>query len=346
MECAHYQKGSPRILILKVGLAGEVLRCTPILRRLRELHPHADITWVTDFPDFVPKRWVTRILRHSWQTTVRLQQEDFDIVYSLDKDFDICAIADTIRTKKLYGFKLSREGKIIPASKSAELKWLTGIWDDLMLQNKIHYPAEIFEICDFEWKGERYILEDIGPSLPHNSGKRRIGLNTGASNVWRTRIWPDECWQELAILLRASGYDVLFLGGPNEHEKNQSLARYSGGRYQGVVPYKEFFALVASVDLLVTSVTMAMHVAIALEIPVILLNNIFNKNEFHLYGQGEVIEPAVPCLGCYKTEFDAHCPVSNCTLLIKPKTVMNAITKWGKILNEDAEIEKNTITSP
>ena len=53
-DCTRYQPARFRILVLKVGLAGEVLRCTPLLRRLRELHPDADITWVTAFPDFVP----------------------------------------------------------------------------------------------------------------------------------------------------------------------------------------------------------------------------------------------------------------------------------------------------
>lgn len=48
---------------------------------------------------------------------------------------------------------------------------------------------------------------------------------------------------------------------------------------------------------------------------VILLNNIFNKHEFHLYDKGIVIESDLDCLGCYKSIFNEDCPVKDCTLL-------------------------------
>ncbi|MBN9690129.1 MAG: glycosyltransferase family 9 protein [Verrucomicrobia bacterium] len=326
--CPQYQPSTYRILILKVGLAGEVLRCTPLLRRLRELHPQADITWVTSFPDFVPGRWVNRLLKHSWETALRLQAEEFDLLLSLDKDFEVCALAGQIRAREKRGFGLNRFGKIIPLDPLAERKWLTGVWDDLMLANTRHYPAEIFEICGYEWRGETYILEGV-PTPPRASSRRPlIGLNTGTSNVWLTRIWPEESWMRLARDLHQRGFEVLLLGGPLEHEKNQTMARQTGARYEGVVPFRKFFELVAETDVVVTGVTMAMHVAIALEKPVVLFNNIFNGHEFHLYGKGEILEPGLPCQGCYKPRFDSRCPVPNCMELITTDRVLSAIERW------------------
>ena len=81
-------------------------------------------------------------------------------------------------------------------------------------------------------------------------------------------------------------------------------------------------------DVIVTAVTMALHVAIALEKPVILFNNIFNGHEFYLYGRGEILEPGLPCQGCYKPRFDARCPVSNCMDLISSDRVLDAIDRW------------------
>ncbi len=327
-SCPEYQPPSQRILVLKVGLAGEVLRCTPLLRRLRQLYPNADITWVTSFPDFVPSRWVNRLLKHSWETSLRLMAEEFDLLLSLDKDFEVCALAGQIKAREKRGFGLNRFGKIVPLDPRAERKWLTGVWDDLMKANTRHYPAEIFEICGYEWAGETYILEGVSAPARPSGSKPRIGLNTGTSNVWLTRIWPDESWMRLARELQSAGYDVLLLGGPLEHEKNQRLAAATGARYEGVVPFRQFFELVAGVDGVVTGVTMAMHVAIALEKPVVLFNNIFNGNEFHLYGRGEILEPGLPCQGCYKPRFDARCPVSNCMELIAPERVLEAIARW------------------
>ena len=68
--------------------------------------------------------------------------------------------------------------------------------------------------------------------------------------------------------------------------------------------------------------------AIALERPVILFNNIFNGHEFHLYGRGEILEPGLPCQGCYKARFDAKCPVANCMELIPPARVKDAVAGW------------------
>jgi heptosyltransferase-2 len=61
---------------------------------------------------------------------------------------------------------------------------------------------------------------------------------------------------------------------------------------------------------------MALHIAIALNKKLVLFNNIFNRNEFELYGLGEIIEPDVECLGCFKGE----CP-KQCMDLIKPNQV-------------------------
>ncbi|GAB6283123.1 MAG: hypothetical protein STSR0008_18790 [Ignavibacterium sp.] len=48
-------------------------------------------------------------------------------------------------------------------------------------------------------------------------------------------------------------------------------------------------------DLVVTAVTMGMHLAIGLKKQLILFNNVFNKNEFYLYGRGEILEPDFDC---------------------------------------------------
>jgi heptosyltransferase-2 len=328
-DCDYYQPAKFRILILKVGLAGEVLRCTPLLRRLRTLYPEADITWVTSFPEFVPSRWVNRLLPHGWQTSLRLQAEEFDLLLSLDKDFEVCALAGMIRAKEKRGFGLNRFGKIVPLDERAREKWLTGVFDDLMLANTKHYLREIFEICGLEWKGETYVLEDVEPAALRDASRPLVGLNTGTSNVWITRIWPDPYWQKLIAALQAHRCEVLLLGGPLEDEKNRRLAADTGARYEGVLPFRKFFGLVATTDVVVTAVTMAMHVAIALEKPVVLFNNIFNRHEFHLFGRGTILEPpGLTCLGCYKPKFDARCPVSNCMELIEPDAVLKQVLAW------------------
>ena len=328
--CEDFAPISFRILILKIGAAGEVIRNTPLLHRIRSLYGdrNVEITWLTDFPDFVPRSLVKRVLKYDWKNVQMLLEEEFDLLLSLDKEHNVCALANKINAHVKKGFLLDTRGKITPADNDAHRKWLTGAFDDLMKSNRKHYVEELFEICGWEWKGEKYILEGAcTPSLPHlkKGHVPLVGLNTGAGNVWPTRIWPERSWAELIARLRKNGLRVLLLGGPEEHEKNLRLAKETGAFYEGLKSYKEFVGLMSYCDVVVTAVTMALHIAIGLEKKIVLLNNIFNRYEFYLYGLGSIVEPDVPCKACYKQSFDSRCPVPDCMELISVDMIYESV---------------------
>jgi heptosyltransferase-2 len=173
--------------------------------------------------------------------------------------------------------------------------------------NSKSYPQEIFEMCGFTFQGEKYILSNFAEKrikwdLP--TQRPLVGLNTGCGGRWVSRLWPEENWIKLAKKLLASGKGVLILGGSDEHEKNERIAKKSGAIYSGYFPLTTFINLIDQINLMVTAVTMALHIAIGLEKKLVLFNNIFNKNEFELYGLGEILEPAIAC-DCY---FSPVCP--------------------------------------
>ena len=60
-------------------------------------------------------------------------------------------------------------------------------------------------------------------------------------------------------------------------------------------------------DVVVTAVSMAMHIALALEKKLVLFVNTFPKAEFELYGLGDIIQPPVECLGCFIQKCDKLC---------------------------------------
>jgi heptosyltransferase-2 len=89
--------------------------------------------------------------------------------------------------------------------------------------------------------------------------------------------------------------------------------------------------LVSLTDIVVTQVTFTLHVAIGLKKKVVLMNNIFNKNEYYFYGlEHKILEPDVPCKMCYKSKFDENCYVENCMELIKVDEVFNAIKELSE----------------
>jgi heptosyltransferase-2 len=325
--CDKYQKNTFRILFIKTGAAGEVVRNTPLLRKIKELYPQAEIWWLTQFPDLVPKTWVHKILAYNWENVVFLQQQEFDLVLSLDKQGIEVAIAKSITAKEKRGFILNEQGRIIPANEAATGKWVSGVFDDVMRANTKHYVEELFEVCGWQFQNEKYVLDPIPKwegILPEGKGKI-IGLNTGAGPAWRTRVWPHENFAKLAVQLLKKGYRVLFLGGPEEDQLNQALAKETGGAYLGVVPYKKFLSLLNECDSIVTTVTFAMHAAVALEKNVILLNTIFPANEFYLYNKGVILDAGLKCQACYKAQFDDKCLAKNCMEMITPEQVMEQI---------------------
>jgi heptosyltransferase-2 len=293
-----------RILIIKLGAIGDVIRTTPLLRRLRQEYPAAKITWLTLTPAILPQGEIDEVLKLELASVLHLQAREFDILFNLDKDKEACALHDSIRATQKFGYTLHPNGVAWPGNTLANHKFLTGVFDELSQQNEKPYVQEIFELCGYEFRGEEYVFDnhqDKGydwSALP--TGKPRIGLNTGCGDRWTTRLWSDEKWVALITQLQQAGYAPVLLGGTAEDERNRRLQVVTGAAYLGTFPLEQFINLMHQMDLIVTQVTMAMHISIALQKPTVLMNNIFNPYEFDLYGRGQLVQPNRQCVCFYR----------------------------------------------
>jgi heptosyltransferase-2 len=327
-QCTDYEQIEGRILIIKLGAAGDVIRTTPLLRRLKKEYPGHEISWLTYYPDLLSDKWVDNILEFNFQNIIWLKEQKFDWVINLDKDREALALTKALNASKKSGFTMDNFGKCIPVSNDAERhKWLTGLRDDFSRANTKNYMEEIFEICGYKFNKERYILDvnSNGTWDTISTSKKVIGLNTGCGERWPSRLWPDEKWIELSYRLIDSDHEVILLGGPQEDKRNKTIAQQTGAKYLGYFSLKTFMDLVNHCDVVVSQVSMTMHIAIALDKKLILINNIFNKNEFYLYGNGIIIEPEVDCLGCYKSNYDENCPVRSCMDLVTADNVYSRV---------------------
>lgn len=321
--CPDYAQIQERILIIKLGAAGDVIRTTPLLRRITEVMPRAHITWLTDFPELVPRGYVDDIIKYSPKDLVWVLNREFDIVYSLDKDKEAIAVAEQVASAKKYGFGMDRYGRCRAFDEHSEEKFLTGLFDDVSKANTKTYPEEIFEMCHFTYAKEPYILDrtvDKAWNIPHE--KKIVGCNTGCGGRWTSRLWPEEYWVAFARSAKQHGFEILWLGGEQEHEKNIRLQKTAGGMYLGNFTLAEFISLMNECDIIVSQVTMGMHIALALGKKLVLMNNIFNRHEFEMYGQGEIVEPPIPC-GCY---FTPTCPHDSMRT-ITPEMILGAVER-------------------
>ena len=327
-DCKYYEPKKNIILIIKMGAVGDVIRTTTLLPKIKEEYPESLIWWMTYTPDVVPSI-VDKVYKLNVESLLVLESTEFELVINLDKDDFACGLANRLKADQKIGYYL-QDGKPAPINKEAEHKFITGLFDDISQANTKSYPEEIYEICSWKYEGQEYIL-DVDSSFSWdipNGGKKVIGLNTGCGGRWVSRLWSDENWIALAKMLKEAGYFPMFLGGEQEDAKNKYYSEQTGCYYPGHFSFQGFISLMDQCDAVVSAVTMAMHIAIGLKKPLILMNNIFNSNEFELYGRGEIVEPDKEC----KCFFSPRCRNEEyfCMDHMKAEKIFNSVDKVFK----------------
>lgn len=328
-SCKRYKPIETRILIIKLAALGDVIRTTPLLVMFRRKYPNAHITWLTQSPEILPKDQIDQIYPLNASSIFILENSLFDVVINLDKEPEACMLMAKIEAVQKFGFTWENHA-IAPCTVAAEHKLMTGFFDQLSKENTKSYLTEVFEICH-----ESFALEPYAIALDREKavvwkntlqlqakGKTIVALNTGCGPRWNTRLWPEAHWMELATSLQALGFFPLFLGGALEHDRNEKMAAETGVFYPGHFDLETFISLVDACDVVVTQVTMMMHIATALEKKMVLMNTIFNPHEFELYGRGVLIGPESPCQ-CY---FGNTCQKGEpCMNEIKASTLVEAV---------------------
>lgn len=314
-SCTEYTPITKRILIIKLGAIGDVIRTTPLLVKYRSLYPDCHITWLTQSPAVLPKDLVDDVLTPDFISFYKIKNAHFDIAINLDKEIEACALLADVHSNEKFGFIL-KDQHIDAATPAAQHKLVTGLFDNISQTNTKHYLDEIFEICHLKFSGEPYKLNynsslaSRWSSIPEQAeGKKIIGLNTGCGLRWQTRLWPQEYWIELIKKLQHDGYYPIVLGGKDEDDVNSYYVQATGCFYPGHFPLDEFISLVSHCDVIVTAVSMMMHIALGLDKKMVLFNNIFNKHEFYLYKKGVIVAPESGC-DCYygnKCSRTKHC---------------------------------------
>ncbi|MES2618069.1 MAG: glycosyltransferase family 9 protein, partial [Bacteroidota bacterium] len=303
-DCPAYTPVSKRILIIKLGAIGDVIRTTPLVSRYKTLYPNCKITWVTMTPAILPKGQIDEILKFDYASALYLQHAEYDIAINLDKEKEASALLLTVKATEKYGYVL-KDNISQPVNALANHKYHTGLFDDVSKANTLNYCQEIFQMCNMAYEGEPYLLDnhaDKNFQWPQiDKTKTVIGLNTGCGDRWTTRLWPIAYFAELAKKLMADGHEVLLLGGEQEDARNKEIQQLSGAKYLGFFSLPQFINLIDQCHLIVTQVTMGMHLTLGLQKKIVLMNNIFNPNEFDLFGNGEIVGPDKACQCFYRT---------------------------------------------
>jgi len=317
-DCPHYAPFGARILVIKLAAMGDVLRTTPLLRGLKSSHGDCQITWLTEasvIPMLKGIPEIDRLLPYNLETAFQLATESFDLLYCFDKEPKATALAMNIRAVKKAGFGMNEYGGVMPLNAESEYTFELGINDRLKFrQNRKTYPELIFDCAGIPYREpQEYIITDLAEEilwaqdylagLAVGPDDLKIGLNTGAGDVFATKKWTEEGYARLADRFAVElGAKVLLLGGPSERERNDRIAvaaRHSPCDTGTDHSIRRFSGIVGNCDLLVTGDTLAMHIAIALKVPVLAILGPTCHQEIELYGRGSMIVSDFDCSPCY-----------------------------------------------
>lgn len=324
-----------RILVIKTGALGDVLRTTSILPGLHERHGAGlEVFWVTaagavPLLQGLEGNLITRIDVAGQLDMARLKATPFNLIVSLDDEQALCDMATD-----LAGGAEKAEGLIVGAYSveggARAYTQAAGPWfdmglisvhgkaeaDRMKIANQRSHPEILAGMLGIQMGEPQLVLE---ASEAARDGVLRIGLNTGAGGRWRSKALPEErvvaLAQALAKHFGERKLELVLLGGPEESERNLRLAGgiaelaasdsnvklVDTGCGNGLLDFAE---LVDGLDLLITSDSMALHMATARKVPVVSFFAPTSAAEIELYGRGAKVISTSPDFCSYARDAD------------------------------------------
>ncbi|MEW6516289.1 MAG: glycosyltransferase family 9 protein [candidate division FCPU426 bacterium] len=342
--CSAFQPLGPRLLVIKLGARGDVLRTTPLIAGLRRAYPDAHLTWLTapestELLQGLPS--LDRVLAWSLESAQELLARPFELLVCLDKEPWALGLAERIAAREKRGWGLAPDGTGTPRpfTPEAEYSLALGVSDELKFRRNLKtYPEIIFEAAGLQYRGEPYAfsLTDVDRQaarafLKRNRvarGERLLGLFTGSGAAFANKSWTPDGFAALARRARRElKARVLLLGGPQERRLNariRSLAKTPLLDTRGAHTLREFAGLLEACRVVVTGDTVALHLALAVKRPVVALFGPTVHQEIGVPAPGEKLVSPAGCAPCYRRECDKH---PNCMEQLDAETVWQAVRR-------------------
>jgi len=333
------------ILIVKLSAIGDVIHTLPSLTALRKLYPDAHITWVVEeaaadlvknHPDLDAviisrrKSWSRDFqkgqFRRPWEElqsfikTVR--QRPYDLVIDFHGLFKSSIIVFFSDGKRKLGYNSLQE--------------LSGLFLNEKIPEDMNKHA-VERYLDFP----RYLGAKIDKArfvLPSNQeaeekirilmdeynleDKKFIAINPVA--YWETKLWSNEKFARLADLIHDKlQMKVVFTGSAKEPiEKISSSMTTESINLGGATTLLDLASLYKKARIVITTDSGPMHLAAAVETPVIALFGPTDPSRTGPYGAGHaIIRTELPCSPCFLKK----CSTKKCMEDITVKNVFAVV---------------------
>jgi heptosyltransferase I len=295
---------SVRVLIVRVGAMGDVLHAMPAVAALREAHPDWFIGWVVE-PRWRPllqaasdRSWSVErdtgmpLVDRTYYATTRewkdrpLSRATIEDIRSLRKElrseqFDLCVdMQGAIRSAVIGKMAGARQFAGPEEPREGPARWLYGE------QVKVTAAHVVEQACELLGGAVGEVLRPAKAALPVDefweescgallqrlgvSGERFVLLAPTAG--WGAKQWPADRFGAVAAALAGGGLRVLVNAAPSEDAAAQAVVQASEGRAVAVSgELSQLIALTRRASLVIAGDTGPLHLAAALERPVVAL---------------------------------------------------------------------------
>jgi len=285
------------VLIIKLGATGDVVRTTPLLRRLG-----GAVSWITAEKNLALLEGIDPEVRCvSWENRNRVADTAYDLVINLEDDRESSSFLKQLKFKQLFGAHLNGDDQLTYTSDSRA--WfdlsLISVYgrqkaDRLKLLNRRTYQELIFSGLGLEFKGETYYL----PPARVTGLQGDVAISSTAGPVWPMKKWA--YYDQLKKELQATGLKVNVL--QNRPSSLEHLADVQGHRC------------------LVSGDSLPMHLALGSGVRCVSIFTCTSPWEICGYGlQEKIISPFLQKF-FYKRGYDR-----NATTAISVRRIMDAV---------------------
>lgn len=332
----HKRESFRKILIVKPSSLGDVVHSLPFLVAMKTCFPKAEIHWVIakgleglleDHP------MIDRLIivnKDLWKNLSRagntlkeirelfkqLRHEKYDIVVDLQGLLRSGLITMATHAPQRIGFSEAREG-----SRLFYTKKVRGGRDIHAVDRYMKVADELG--CDVR---DRVFPFALFPSDGEKAGKREAlapyaVLVPGAR--WKTKIWPAESFGKVASMLPLRS---VIVGSSSDRAIANEVVSHSGKKARslaGETSFKELIEIMRHAEVVITNDSGPMHIAAALNIPVIAIFGPTSPKRTGPYGAGHIVlQSPADCVPCFKRECKDNI---RCMNEITPDAVYQAV---------------------
>jgi len=351
-----------KILIIKTGALGDVLRTSFLAQALKDKYKRINpkIFWLTSQSAsqfFINNPYIDNLIISEERD--KLKKINLDLVINLEESQEDAEFTSLLKSKKIIGVFLNKKKEIDYTKESS-------YWFDMSMiskfgkekadffkkKNKKTHRQIMSEIIGIDWREyepflrltdkQRKIAQEFSDKHTFSKSDLIIGINTGSADRWPKALSIKKTIEIIEDIYKKYQAKILLFGGPNEIKRNREILKsikfpiIDTGCENNLV---EFPALISVCNLVITTDSLGLHIALALKRKTICLIGPTSPSEIDMYGLGEKIIAKSKEVCSYKTETDCMDKID----LNEIKTAIEKILKQKITLLITAFKEPKTI---